>query len=145
MDFSALETVFLTHYQLPIQYEMGTNILTSLHQNTSTHILDHIHEWRRRRRLIKAPILDQLLADWFTKSLFPPIARDVAMGGVFTEEQAISRAQYIELVYSQSGTLYNLIPQAPRPSTDLAKPLAETPIDGFIGSIHPPSIAKAAN
>jgi hypothetical protein len=41
------------------------------------------------RWLIKATILDQLLADWFTKSLFPPIARDVTMGGVVTEEKAL--------------------------------------------------------
>ena len=82
--FSALETIFLTHFQLPIPYEMGTYILTSLHQNTSTHISDHIHEWRRRRRLIKAPILDQLLADWFTKYLLPPIAKDVDMGSAVT-------------------------------------------------------------
>ena len=74
----------------PYRYEMGTDILTSLRQNTSTHIFDHIHEWRRWRRLIKAPIPDQLLADWFTKYLIPSIARDVAMGGAITEDQAIS-------------------------------------------------------
>ena len=61
---------------------------------------DHIYEWRRWRRIIKAPILDQLLADWFTKSLLPPIAQDVAMSGIITEERAISRAQYLDLVYS---------------------------------------------
>ena len=109
MDFSALATVFLTHFQLPIHYEMGIDILTSLRQNTSTHISDHIHEWRRQRRLIKAPILDQFLADWFTKSLLPPISQDVDMGGVVTEEHAISRAHYLDLVYSQYGTLYDLI------------------------------------
>ena len=100
MDVGSLATVFLTHFQLPIHYEMGTDLLTSLRQNTSTHIFYHIHEWRRRRRLIKAPILDQLLADWFTKSLLPPISWDVAMGGVIIEEQDISRAQYLDLVYS---------------------------------------------
>ena len=72
---------FLTHFQLPIRYEMGTELLTSLQQSTSTHISDHIHEWRQCQRLIKTTIRDQLLADWFTKSLFPPIARDVAMVG----------------------------------------------------------------
>ena len=82
VDFSALEIVFLTHFH----YKTGIDLLTSLHQNTSTHISDHIHEWRRWRRLIKAPILDQLLAGLFTKSLLPPIAWDVAMGGVVTEE-----------------------------------------------------------
>ena len=92
VDFSSLEIVFLAHFQLPIHYKTGTDILTSLHQNTSTHISDHIHEWRRRRSIIKAPMLDQLLVDWFTKSLFPPISHDVAMGGVVTEEQAINRA-----------------------------------------------------
>ena len=92
---------------------MGTDLLTSLSQNTSTHISDHIHEWRRQRRLIKAPIPDQLLADWFTKSLLPPISRDVAMGSATTKEQATSRAQYLDLIYSQSRMLYDLIPQAP--------------------------------
>ena len=100
IHFGSLATVFLTHFQLPIRYEMGTNLLTSLQQNTSTHISDHIHEWRRRRRLIKAPIPDQLLADWFIKSLLPPIAGDVAMGGAVIKEQAISQAQYLDLVYS---------------------------------------------
>jgi hypothetical protein len=56
-DFNSLAMEFLTHFQLPIRYETGTDILTSLHQSTSTHISDHIHEWRRRRRLIKATIL----------------------------------------------------------------------------------------
>jgi hypothetical protein len=82
---------FLTHFQLPIQYEMGTEILTSLRQTTSIHISDHIHECRQRRRLIKVVIPNQLLAEWFTKSLLPQIARDVAMGGVVTEEEAIAR------------------------------------------------------
>ena len=104
---------FLTHFQLPIQYETGTYLLTYLRKTTSTHISDHIHECRRRRRLIKAPIPDQLLANWFTKSLLPPIARDVSMGGTVTEEQAISHAQYLDFFYSQSGTLYDLIPHAP--------------------------------
>ena len=30
VDFGSLETVFLMHFQLPIHYEMGTNILSSL-------------------------------------------------------------------------------------------------------------------
>ena len=100
VDFSALATVFLTHFSLPIHYETGIDLLTSLCQNTSTHILDHIHKWRRWRRLIKAPIPYQLLVDWFTKSLLPPIAQDVAMGSVVTKEHAISHTQYLDLLYS---------------------------------------------
>jgi hypothetical protein len=76
--------------------------------------------------LIKAPIPDQLLVDWFTKSLLPPIARDVSMGNVVTEDQAIIVCmQYLDLVYSQSDTLYDLIPNAPHPSNDPPKPTLE--------------------
>jgi hypothetical protein len=44
-DFNTLAMDFLTHYQLPIRYDMGTDILTSFKQNKGTHISDHIHEW----------------------------------------------------------------------------------------------------
>jgi hypothetical protein len=46
-DFNSLAMDFLTHFQLPIHYETGTKLLTSLHQTNSIHISDHIHEWRR--------------------------------------------------------------------------------------------------
>ena len=121
---------------------MGTKLLTPLHQNTSMQISYHIHEWRRHQRLIRAPITDQLLADWITKYLFPPIARDVSMGGVVIEEKAISRTQYLDLVYSQFETLYDLIPQAPRPNTDSTKPPTETPVDGVVDSIQPSLVAN---
>lgn len=48
-NFERLFVTFLNHFQLSVQYEMRTNILTSLCQTTSTHISDHIHEWRHRR------------------------------------------------------------------------------------------------
>jgi hypothetical protein len=134
-DFNSLAMSFLTHFQLPIRYETGTELLTSLRQTTSVHISDHIHEWRRRRRLIKAVIPDQLLAEWFTKSLLPQITRDVSMGVVVTKEEAISRAQYLDLVYSQSGILYELIPNATRATTDPSKPLSTSYADGVIGSV----------
>ena len=77
---------FLTHYQLPIRYKMGTEILSSFKQNKATHISDHIHEWRWRQRLIKIELPNQFLAEWFTKSFVNDIGRDIAMGGVVTEE-----------------------------------------------------------
>ena len=64
------------------------------------------------------------------------------MGGVINEEKTISRAQYPDMVYSQSETLYDLIPQAPRPRTDPSKPPVEVPVDGIVGSIQSPSAAK---
>ena len=102
-------------------------------QDRATHISDHIHEWRRHRLLIKFDIPDQLLTDWFTTSFFNQIAKDISMGACVTEEQAIADAQYLDLVYSQTGTLYDILPDAPRPGTSKAR---ETPsIDGIIGSM----------
>lgn len=148
VDFGNLALAFLTNFQLSICYETGTKLLTSLCQNTSTHISTHIHEWRRRQRLIKASIPDQLLVDWFTKSLLPQIARDVAMGGVVIKEQAIAHAQYMDLVYSQSGMLYDIIPQASRASNDptFVTSSAKTgSVDGVIGSISKQKSGKQSN
>lgn len=88
---------FLTHFQFSVRYETGTYLLTSLKQYTVTHISDHIHEWRRRSRLIKFEIADQLPTKWFTKSFITPIAHDMAMGGCVTEEQAIARKPHISM------------------------------------------------
>jgi len=65
--------------------------------------------------MVKTYVPDQLLAEWFIKSLLPSIIEDVAKGGVVTEEQVIARAQYLDLIYTQSGTLYDKIPDVPRP------------------------------
>ena len=70
------------------------------------------------------------------KYLLPPIARDVAMGGVVMEEHTISHAQYLDLVYSQSGTLYELIPHAPGPTSDPSITSTEPPINGVLGSVQ---------
>ena len=72
-------------------------LLTSFQQGDATHISDHIHEWHRRRREIKADILDTFLLDWFLKSLHP---KDVTMMGPRSEEQAIHVAQQLDLIYS---------------------------------------------
>jgi hypothetical protein len=45
-DFNTLTMSLLTHYQFPIRYETGTEILSSFNKSFSTHISDHIHEWR---------------------------------------------------------------------------------------------------
>jgi hypothetical protein len=62
-DFNTLTMAFLTHYQLLIRYDTGTEILTSFKHTKGTHISDHIHEWRRRQRLIKLELPDPLLAE----------------------------------------------------------------------------------
>jgi hypothetical protein len=59
--------------------------------------------------------------EWFTKSLLPPIARDVSIVKVATKEKAIMHAQHLDLIYSQLGTLYDIIPHATRLSIDPMK------------------------
>jgi hypothetical protein len=127
---------FLTHNQLLIRYDTETEILTSFKQTKGTHISDHIHEWRRRCHLIKLELPDQLLAEWFTKSFVNEIGKDIAMGGIVMEEQAISHAQYLDLVYSQMGTLYDLLPDLPRPnaSSTSTTPATSHATDGVIGT-----------
>jgi hypothetical protein len=79
-----------------------------------------------------------LLAKWFTKSFVNKIGKDIAMGGVDMEVQAISRAQYLDLIYSQTGTLYYFLPELPRPGTSNTSttPAASHAADGVIGTTH---------
>jgi hypothetical protein len=58
------------------------------------------------------------------------------MGGVVTKEKAISRAQYLDLVYSQMGTLYDLLPELPCPNASITSttPSASHVVDGVIGT-----------
>ena len=72
--------------------------------------------------MVKMYVPDQLLVEWFIKSLLPSITEDVAKGGVVIEEKVIAHAQYLELIYSQSGTLYDKIPDAPRPEFSVPPP-----------------------
>ena len=58
------------------------------------------------------------------------------MGGAVTEEQAISHAQYLDLAYYQSCTLYDLIPHAPRTTTDPSRPTTEPHADRILGLVQ---------
>ena len=90
--FNDLAMTFLNHFQLPVRYDVGTELLSTFLQDKATHILDHIQEWRRRKRLIKSFIPPEFLLEWFLKSLLPYIAKDVSTSGVQNEEQTIFRA-----------------------------------------------------
>jgi len=129
---------FLTHFQFPVHHETGTHFLTSLKQDTATCIFDHIHEWRHQHHLIKFEILDELLTKWFTNSFINKISKDIAMGGCVTENQDISHARYLDLVYSKSSMLYEMLLDAPRPYLDLTSSTSPyvPPIDGIIGLVY---------
>lgn len=143
-NFSQLATSFLTHFQLSVRYDNGTELLISLKQSTSTYISDHIHEWRCRRRLVKVFIPNQILVEWFVKSLLLKITEDVAKAGVVTEEQVIAQAQYLDLVYTQSGTLHEKIPNLPKENQIAAAPSGSHAADGMIGMINTKSKKKSS-
>jgi hypothetical protein len=66
------------------------------------------------------------------------IDKDIAMGGIVTKEQAISRAQYLDLIYSQMRTLYDLLPELCHPNTSSTPtiPAASHAADGVIGTVQ---------
>ena len=59
------------------------------------------------------------------------------MGGCINEEEAIACGHYLDLIYSQFGTLYELLFDALIPSSDpmTSKSHATPPVDGVIGSV----------
>ena len=85
--------MFLQYFQLPVRYDEGVEILLSYYQNTTTHITDHIHEWRKRRNVCKIKLENRIFLYWFLKTLLPSIAKDIASERPQTEEEAILKAQ----------------------------------------------------
>ena len=66
------------------------------------------------------------------------------MPGVVTEEDVIRRAQHLDLIYSQSGTLYDIIPNTPRPSNDTPRTTPGPHADDVIGSVSTTSVSQVA-
>jgi hypothetical protein len=113
--FESLAKAFLTFFQLPIRHDNGLELLSNFKQSSATHIADHIHEWRRRRSLCKAETTKQQCLDWFLRSLVALLGKDVASTFPQSEEEAISKAQQYDLIYAQSGYLYTVLPDLPKP------------------------------
>jgi hypothetical protein len=53
---------------------------------------------------------------------------------VFSKEYAIMRAQQLELIYSQSGLMYEIFPDAPRSILGKTKQRARPHADDIVGS-----------
>lgn len=67
--------------------------------------------------MVNTYVPDQFLVEWFIKSLLARTTEDVAKGVVMNKEKFISRAQYLDLVYTQLGTVYDKIPNSLIPSS----------------------------
>ena len=134
VDFGNLGNSCLHHFQLPVWYDFGMELLTSFQQGDATHISHHIHEWQRRRREIKVDIPYPFMLEWFLKSLHPQICKDVTMMGPRIEEQSIHVAQQLDLIYSQSQLLYSILPNALWPRINPRNPTPSAHADSMIGS-----------
>jgi hypothetical protein len=131
--FSELAMVFLNHFQLPVRYDVGFELLANFEQTKANHISDHIQEWWHRKSLIKVPVPLEFLLEWFLKSLVPQLSKDIAMSGVFYEEEAIMRAQQLELIHSQSSLLYEVLLDAPWSILDKTRHKSGPHADGIVG------------
>jgi hypothetical protein len=98
------------------------------------HISDHIREWRCQKSLIKVSVPLAFLLEWFLKSLVPKLSKDIATSRVFFEEDAIMRVQQLELIYSQSSLLYEILPDAPCSILDKTIQRVGPHANGIVGS-----------
>jgi hypothetical protein len=61
--FESLAKAFLTFFKLQICHDNVLELLSNFKQTSATHIVDHIHEWRRRRTFCKAETTKQQCLD----------------------------------------------------------------------------------
>jgi hypothetical protein len=85
--------------------------------------------------LCKEEITKEQCLDWFLRSLVSLISNNVASKFPQTEEEAIRKAQHYDLIYAQSGYLYTVLNDAPRPIPfSQEKPGMSLLADGLIGT-----------
>ena len=102
--FESLAKAFLTFFQLPIRHDNGLELLSNFKQTSATHIIDHIHEWSRRRSLCKAETTKQKCLDWFLRSLVSLLGKDVASTFPQSEEETISKLNNMTSVMHSQDT-----------------------------------------
>jgi hypothetical protein len=73
--FEYLAKALLTFIQLPIHHHNGLKLLSEFKQTSATHIVDHIHEWRRRHSRCKYESTKKQCLNWFLKSLVSLLAK----------------------------------------------------------------------
>jgi hypothetical protein len=144
-NFNQMVLVFLNHFQFLVHYDASIEIFLALRQHKATHISYHIQYWRRQNRLIKSYIPLEFMLEWFLKSLLPYISKDVStFRSVTSEEEAIFKSQQLDLIYVESGILYEILPDAHRSNYDPRKNLG-THADDIIGSANAKSTDLVTN
>jgi hypothetical protein len=128
-----------------MRYDADTELLAKFEQTKDNHIFSHIREWKHRKILIKVKIPPNLFLERFLKSLVSFISKYIANFSVFSKEEAIMKSQYLELIYSQSGMLYEILPDAPRSTLDKAKQKSGPHANGIVGSTQSKSMDMLSN
>jgi hypothetical protein len=64
------------------------------------------------------------------------LSKDITTSRVFFKEDSIMRAQQLELIYSQSGLLYEVLPDAPGSILDKTRQRVGPHADGIVGSVQ---------
>jgi hypothetical protein len=77
--------------------------------------------------------------------LVPQLSKYVATLGVFSEEEVIMREQQLDLIYSQSGLLYKVFPDASWSILDKNRQRSRPCVDGIVGSVQMKSIDQLLN
>jgi hypothetical protein len=85
--------------------------------------------------LINAYIPLKLFLEWFLKSLLPYILKDVSTSNVTSKEEAIFKNQQLDIIYAQSGMLYEILPDALRSNYDPRKN-PEPHADGIMSFVN---------
>jgi hypothetical protein len=85
--------------------------------------------------LCKAETTKQQCLDWFLRSLVALLGKDVASTFPQSEEESISKSQQYDLIYVQSGYLYTVLPNLPKPVPfGQDKPGMSHSVDRLIGA-----------
>jgi hypothetical protein len=144
-SFGELVMAFLNHFQFPVRYDSGTELLANFSQTKVDHISYHIREWRHRKSLIKVPVPPSFLLKWFLKSLVPQFSKDIMTSGLFSKEDAIMKAQQLEIIYSQSGLLYEILLDAPHSILDKTRQRVGPHANGIVGSTQTKPVEQLTN
>ena len=75
--------------------------------------------------------------DWFLCSLLPTIGKDFASHFPQTEEATLQIALKYDLIYGQSGYVYTILPDLPKPN-GVNAPGESHSADGIVGALSHP-------
>lgn len=62
-----------------MRYDIDYDLMSNFKKDDAAMILDHIHEWNYRKRLVRMKLPDEILRKWFIQSLRPQITKDVSI------------------------------------------------------------------